>query len=81
MAFDSKTRETLLKLFKGTSYRKIISERAKVHPNTVANVLNGNDNPAVELEILIYAQEIQPAKEQEERKRIEAQKILKRLSR
>jgi len=79
MAFDSKTRQKLNELFKGTNYRKVVSERAKVHPNTVTNVLDGNDNPHVELEILIYAQEIKTQKDADREKRKKARAIERQL--
>lgn len=69
MAIDRKTRAALEKILKGIDYRKIISERTGCHPNTVTNVLKGNDNNTVELQLLILAKETK-----EERDRIEKEK-------
>lgn len=64
MIADGKIRKKLIDILKGVDYRKIVSERAGCHPNTVSNVLlNGNDNEAVELEIFILAKEIQDKRE------------------
>jgi hypothetical protein len=82
MAIDSKTREKLLKLFEGSDYRKVVSDRTnpKVHPNTVSNVLNnGTDNTDVELQLLIYAQELKAAKDADAEKRKKARAIAKQL--
>jgi intracellular sulfur oxidation DsrE/DsrF family protein len=80
MAIDSKTKQKLNKLFEGTDYRKVVSERAGVHPNTVTNVINnGTDNPGVELEILIYAQEIKSQKAEDEKKRQKSRALAQQL--
>jgi hypothetical protein len=79
MAFDSNTHNKLVKLLKGTPYRKVVSERAKVHANTVSNVLNGSDNPEVELEILIYAKEIKDKKNTKHQARRKAKAIAEQL--
>lgn len=79
MAIDSKNRNKLIKLFKDVDYRKIVSQRAGCHPNTVTNVLNGNDNPTVELEILILAQQMMEQKQKEEEIRRKSSAIIKQL--
>lgn len=63
MAIDRKTRKTIKEILDGVDYRKIVSQRAECHPNTVSNVLlKGNDNDTVELQLMILAKEIKEAK-------------------
>jgi hypothetical protein len=66
MAIDAKSRKRLVEILDGVDYRKIVSERTGCHPNTVTNVLNGNDNPVVELAILTLAQEQKPEKQSQD---------------
>lgn len=62
MIINNALRKRLNKLLP-KNYRKVVVERLKargktVHPNTVANVLNGNENNEVALEILKLYNEI-----------------------
>lgn len=80
MVIDNKTRNKLITLFEGVDYRQIVSERAKCHPNTVANVLHhGNDNARVELELLVLAKEVQAKKDEDAQLRKRALAIAKQL--
>lgn len=80
MVIDNKTRNKLVALFDGVDYRQIVAERANCHPNTVSNVLyHGNDNPKVELELLVLAQEIQARKDEQDELRKKARAIAKQL--
>jgi hypothetical protein len=80
MVIDTKTRTKLIALFEGVDYRQIVADRADCHPNTVANVLHhGTDNPKVELELLVLAQEVQTRKDEEEQIRKKARAIAKQL--
>lgn len=64
MAIDRKTRKTIKEILDGVDYRKIVSQRAECHPNTVSNVLlKGNDNDIVELQLMILAKEIKEGKD------------------
>jgi hypothetical protein len=80
---DEKTRKKLIVLLKGTNYRKVVSERADCHPNTVTNVLNNSDpqlpNDKVELELLIFAKEVADQKQQQAANRKKALAIAKQL--
>lgn len=70
MAIDHKTRKKLQEILEGVDYRKVVSERAECHPNTVSNVLlKGNDNSIVELELMILAKEIKESKQSIESKK------------
>lgn len=63
MLIDDKTRKKLIDLFKGVDYRKIVSERANCHPNTVTNVLmKGTDNITVAKELLKLGRETKAEK-------------------
>jgi DNA-binding LacI/PurR family transcriptional regulator len=79
MAIDAKTRKKLMELFTDVDYRKIVADRAGCHPNTVSNVLNGNDNAAVELELAKLAQEVKSRKQQEQAMRKQSRDIIKQL--
>lgn len=64
------------------NYRKVIVDRlatkgVKVHANTVSNVLNGNENTTVALEILKLSNE---GKAEHEKQHKEIDKNLKQLS-
>lgn len=77
MALALKTRKNLQAILKGVDYRKIVSDRVKCHPNTVSNVLlNGNDNPLVELELMILAQEVKQSKDDIEKRKARIAKQL-----
>lgn len=70
MAIDHKTRKKLQEILEGVDYRKVVSERAECHPNTVSNVLlKGNDNDIVELQLMILAKEIKESKQSIESKK------------
>jgi hypothetical protein len=82
MALDLKTRKKLIKLFEdnNSNYRKVVSDRTKVHPNTVSNVLReGHDNADVELQLLIYAKEVADEKGNSDEKRKQARAIASQL--
>lgn len=80
---DDKTRQKLIALLKGTNYRKVVSARAKCHPNTVSNVLFNQDpqvpNESVETELLIFAAEVQNTKKVNPERRKKALAIAKQL--
>jgi hypothetical protein len=77
---DDKTRQKLLRILKGIDYRKIVSERARCHPNTVANVLNnGTANLEVETALLELAKEVQESISAQEQLRKKAIQITKQL--
>jgi len=77
---DDKTRQKLISILQGVDYRKIVSDRARCHPNTVANVLNnGTANLRVENELLVLAKEVQDAKDAEDALRKNAIAITKQL--
>jgi hypothetical protein len=82
MALDLKTRKKLIKIFEDNNcdYRKVVSDRAKVHPNTVSNTLRkGTDNFNVELQLMIYAKEVVEENGDPEEKRKQARAIASQL--
>lgn len=66
---DKVMRQRLTEILQGTKYRKVISERLNVHPNTVSNLLRENPpqqtplTKRVELELLVYAKEVRDAQD------------------
>ena len=84
MMIDDKTRKKLIRILKGTEYRKVVSERADCHPSTVSNLLRVAPNVTtekserVELELLVFAKEVLEKREASE-KRKKARRITKQL--
>lgn len=84
MMIDDKTRKKLLDILRGSEYRKIVSARARCHPNTVGLLLRKKPKvitektERVELELLVYAKEVLEQKDSANRLK-KARAITKQL--
>lgn len=82
MIIDAKARKKLIEILKGTDYRKVVSERAECHPNTVSNTLlnpAAHPNEKVEIELLIFAKEVEERRNKSADRRQQAKAIAKQL--